>query len=197
MKVYASSNMTVAQVMPNLSRALFCLCLLALLCGGASAQRRSPIAGADRSASGSEASDIMTGTPEAEMMARREIKVAEKERQENLDRAREAAQLAAEIHSAFNKNQALGRTEMKKLERLEKLTRRIREQAGGSDGEVTVDYPSGQLESILEKLAEMSETMRKGVEKTPRQVVSAYVIERTNELLEIIRYVRSLTRQNQ
>jgi hypothetical protein len=184
--------------MPNLSRALLCLCLLALLCSAAFAQRRqSPMAGADRSASGSEASDIMTGTPEAEMMARREIKVAEKERQENLDRAREAAQLGAEIREAFNKNQMLGSSEMKKLQRLEKLTRRIREEAGGSDAEVTIEYTPGQLESVIGKLAERSETMRKGVEKTPRQVISAYVIERTNEVLEIIRYVRSLSRQNQ
>lgn len=183
--------------MPNSSRAVFCLCLLVLLCTVASAQRRqSPIAGADRSITGSESSEMMTGTPEAEMMARREIRVAEKERQENLERAREAAQLGAEIRDAFNKNQTLGSTDLKKLQRLEKLTRRIREQAGGSDGEVTIEYPSGQLESVLEKLAEMSETMRKGVEKTPRQVVSAYVIERTNEVLEIIRYVRSLSRQN-
>lgn len=184
--------------MPNLARALLCLCLLALLCDVAAAQRRrNPIVGADRSDPSSDSSDIMTGTPEAEMMARREIKVAEKERQENLERAREAAQLGAEIRDAFNKNQMLGSTDLKKLQRLEKLTRRIREQAGGSEGEVVVEFQSGELESIIEKMAEMSETMRKGVEKTPRQVISAYVIEHTNELLEIIRHVRALTRQNQ
>ena len=177
-----------------LFRALSCFCLLALLYGVASAQSgQSPLPGADKSASGSE-SGMMTGTPEAEMLARREIKAAEKERQENLERAREAAQLGDEIHTAFTKNQTLGRTELKKLERLEKLTRRIREEAGGSDGEVTLENPPRQLESALGRLAELSEVMRKGVEKTPRQVVSAYVIERTNEVLEIIRYVRSFTR---
>lgn len=178
-----------------LFRSLFCFCLLALLCGVASAQsgQSSPLPGADKSASGSE-SGLMTGTPEAEMLARREIKAAEKERQENLERAREATQLADEIHNTFTKTQTLGRTELKKLERLEKLTRRIREEAGGSDGEVTIENPPRQLEAALSRLAELSEVMRKGVEKTPRQVISAYVIERTNELLEIIRYVRSFTR---
>jgi hypothetical protein len=135
----------------------------------------------------------MTGTPEEEMTARREIKAAEKNRQENLERAREAAQLGSEINNAFIKNQTLGRTEIKKLERLEKLTRRIRSETGGSDGDVTIENPPQKLESALSRLAELSEAMRKGVEKTPRQVISAYVIERTNEVLEILRFVRSFT----
>ncbi|MBD0325267.1 MAG: hypothetical protein ICV68_02490 [Pyrinomonadaceae bacterium] len=173
-------------------RALFCFCLLALFSSPASAQR-SPIAGADRSSSGSESS-ITIGSPMEEMIARRDIKVAEKERRENLERAREAAQLGNEIHNAFTKNQTLGRTELKKLERLEKLTRRIREEAGGSSGDVTIENPPQEMKAALGKLAELSEEMRKGVEKTPRQVVSAFVIERTNEVLEIIRYVRSFLR---
>jgi len=129
-----------------------------------------------------------------EMLARREIKFAEKERKENLERAREAAQLGAEVHEAFAKNQTLGRTEIKKIERLEKLTRKIREEAGGSSGDVTIEDVPRDLNSALGKLEELSEEMRKGVEKTPRQVVSAFVIERTNQLLEIIRYVRSFLR---
>lgn len=175
-----------------LIRALFCLCLLALLSGSASAQR-SPIAGADKSSPDSDSS-LTIGSPIEEMLARREIKAAEKERRENLERAREAAQLGDEIHNAFTKNQTLGRTELKKLERLEKLTRRIREEAGGSNGDVTIENPPQEMKAALGKLAELSEEMRQGVEKTPRQVVSAFVIERTNEVLEIIRYVRSFLR---
>ena len=135
----------------------------------------------------------MTGTPEAEMLARREIKAAEKEERENLERAHEAAQLSAEINNAYLKNQSLSRAEFKKLERLGKLTRRIREYAGGTDGEVTIDNVPHELKTALEKLTEHCEALLKEVEKTPRQVISASVIERTNQLLEIIRYVRSLS----
>lgn len=177
-----------------LSRALICFCLLVLCSGVATAQRRSPIAGADRSASGSEPPS-MIGTPEAEMEARRDVKFAEKERRENVERAREAAQLGSEIHNAYLKNKELSRVEIKKLERLEKLTRKIREQAGGSDSDVVIENPPRHLEAALGRMEELSEAMRKGVEKTPRQVVSASVIERTNELLEMIRYARALVRQ--
>ncbi|MDX6693656.1 MAG: hypothetical protein QOF02_1259 [Blastocatellia bacterium] len=129
------------------------------------------------------------------MKARRDIKFLEKERRENLDRAREAAQLGTEIRDSFLKNQTLSRTEIKKLERLEKLTRKIREEAGGSDSDVVIENPPRQLEAAVGRMADISEEMRKGVEKTPRQVISASVIERTNELLEIIHFARAFVRQ--
>jgi hypothetical protein len=180
-----------------LSRVLACFCLLVLWYFAAAAQSnppRNPIVGADRSGPGPDSS-IMTGTPEAEMKARRDIKFLEKERRENLERAREAAQLGSEIRESYLKNQALSRTEIKKLERLEKLTRRIREEAGGSDSDVVIENPPRQLEAAVGRMAEISEEVRKGVEKTPRQVVSASVIEHTNELLEIIRFARAFVRQ--
>jgi hypothetical protein len=132
----------------------------------------------------------MVGSPEEEMLARRDVRVAEKEHQENLERAREAAQLSTEIRDSFLHNKALGRAEEKKLERLEKLTRKIRSEAGGSDGEVTLEDVPTQMEPALVRMAEVTDKMRKVVEKTPRQVISAATIERANELLEIIRYVR-------
>lgn len=129
-----------------------------------------------------------------EMRAKWEIKYAEKERLENLDRAREAAQLGAEIFNSYSSNQSLSAIEKKKLDRLEKVTRRIRSQAGGSDGDDSDDKMPNQLEPALKRLSEAATEMRKAVEKTPRQVVSATVIETANEILDIIRFVRSSTR---
>lgn len=134
------------------------------------------------------------GTPEDEMRARNEIKIAEKERLENLERAREAAQLGAEIRDSFSKNRMIGATEIKKLERLEKLARRIRSRAGGSDDEEPLDNVPSALEPALGRLADTSVALCKGVEKTPRMVISTVVIERANELLEIIRFIRTNAR---
>jgi hypothetical protein len=139
-------------------------------------------------------SKIMVGTPEAEMLARQDVRAAEKDHEENVERAREAAQLSTEIRDAYLHNKAFSRTEQKKLERLEKITRKIRSEAGGSDGEVTIENVPTQIEPALARIAEISDKMRKVVEKTPRQVVSASVIERANELLEIIHYLRTFTR---
>ncbi|HKQ53863.1 MAG TPA: hypothetical protein VJT74_15925 [Pyrinomonadaceae bacterium] len=150
--------------------------------------------GADKARPDRHRSKIMVGTPEDEMIARQDIKALEKDYQDNIERAREAAQLSTEIRDSYQHNKAFGRTEQKKLERLEKLARKIRSEAGGSDGDVTIENVPAQIEPALSRLAEVSDKVREGVEKTPRQVVSAAVIEQANELLEIIRYVRGFTR---
>jgi hypothetical protein len=134
------------------------------------------------------------GTPEDEMRARNEIKIAEKERQENLERAREAAQLGAEVRDGFLKTKTINATEIKKLERLEKLARRIRSRAGGEDDDEPLNNVPASLEPALTRLANTSEALYKGVEKTPRMVISTTVIERANELLEIIRFIRTNAR---
>lgn len=149
--------------------------------------------GADKNDRHSNSRDLL-GSPENEMLVRQKIKADEKDHQENVERAREAAQLSAEIRDAFLNSKTLGRTEEKKLERLEKITRKIRNEAGGSEGDEALDDPPSQIEPALSRLAEVSDKLRKGVEKTPRQVISAAVIERANEVLEIIRVIHAFTR---
>jgi hypothetical protein len=138
--------------------------------------------------------DTMLGSPAREMRARLEVERSEKLRRENLERAREVAQLGTELRDAFNNHKALERAEIKKLERLEKLTRRIRSEAGGSDDEEPLEEAPHGLDVALTRIAELSVELRKGVEKTPRQVISASVIEQANQLLELISFVRTQNR---
>jgi hypothetical protein len=186
--------------MHTLLRTLLFAAVLTCVAGLAQAQQPRPLdnsnddVGADKARPDRNRPKIMVGSPEDEMMARQDIKAAEKDYQENIERAREAAQLSTEIRDAYLHNKAFGHAEQKKLERLEKLTRKIRSEAGGSDGDVTIENVPSQIEPALSRLAEVSDKVREGVEKTPRQVVSASVIEDSNELLEIIRYVRGFTR---
>jgi hypothetical protein len=186
--------------MHTLLRALLFAAVLTCVAGTALAQQPRPLdnsdgdVGADKARPDRNRSRIMVGSPEDEMMARQNIAAEEKDYQENIERAREAAQLSTEIRDAYLHNKSFGRGEQKKLERLEKLTRKIRSEAGGSDGDVTIDNVPSQIEPALSRLAEVSDKVRKVVEKTPRQVVSASVIEDSNELLEIIHYVRGLAR---
>ncbi len=126
-----------------------------------------------------------------EMRGRLEIKYAEKEKLEEMDRAREAAQLSSELYSNYSRSNAISESEKKKLDRLEKVTKKIRSRSGGSDGDIKVEDLPNQLGPILKRLAEKTNDMRKAVEKTPRQIVSATVIESANEVLQIIRFVRS------
>lgn len=133
------------------------------------------------------------GSPEAEMFARNEIKYYEKLHQENVDRAREALELSTKLRDVYVEHKSFGQPERKNLERLEKLVRRIRSAAGGSSGDKDEVVAPPDLSAALARLTETAEVLHTGVEKTPRMVVSAAVIERTNELLQLIRYLRTTT----
>jgi hypothetical protein len=135
------------------------------------------------------------GSPEVEMRARLDAQRKEKLRRENLERAREVAHLGVELRDLYSRNRSFDRDGIKKLERLEKLTRRIRSEAGGSDDDENLRDAPSEVEAALTRIADLSMELRKGVEKTPRQVISAAVIDRANQLLELISFVRVLTHQ--
>jgi len=132
------------------------------------------------------------GSPEAEILRRAEIRHSEDAHKEMVERADETSQIGGELLTTFKKSRTLGRDDLKKLERMEKLARKIRGGAGGSDDEVPLDNPPAQLEAAITRLAELSETLKKSVQKTSRLVISASVINNSNELIEIIRLIRSL-----
>jgi hypothetical protein len=137
--------------------------------------------------------DPMLGSPQREMRARLEIQRAEKLRRENLERAREVAQLGVELRDSYITRQTLERPQIKKLERLEKLTRKIRSEAGGSDDDEPMENAPREMDTAITRIAELSVELRKGVEKTPRLVISTTVIENANHLLELIGFVRNLS----
>ena len=134
-------------------------------------------------------------TFEEEMRAKRAIKMAEKEHAENLKRAREVAQLGKELHETLKDKSIVDRDSLKKVERLEKLTKKIRSEAGGDDVDVMIEDKPADLCGAVTKIAEASESLSKNVQDTPRQVVSASVIGKANVLLELIKMVRGFVRR--
>lgn len=135
-------------------------------------------------------------TIEEEFRAKRAIRMAEKEHEDNLKRAREIAQLGKELHQTLKDKSVVDRDSLKKVERLEKLTKKVRSEAGGDDEDVTIDNRPSDLCGTVTQIAEASESLSKNVHDTPRQVVSASVIGKANVLLELIKMVRSFVRQN-
>ena len=133
-------------------------------------------------------------TYEEEIRAKRLIKIAEKEHQDNINRAREISELGKQLQETLKARNALDREDSKKLERIEKLTRKIRGEAGGGDDEVKLENRPIDLTSTLTRVAEVTESLSKNVQNTPRQVVSAAVIDNANVLLELIRIMRTFSR---
>ena len=111
-----------------LLRTLFLLALISGLSGAVQAQRSETVRPAQRTQTPRDPmlqekeanrparpeSKIQVGSPEAEMLARQHLKAAEKDYKDNLERAREAAQLSTELRDTYLHNRAFGRTEEKK-----------------------------------------------------------------------------------
>lgn len=131
-------------------------------------------------------------SPEAELLHRAAIKRDEEAYKDLLERARENARLTAEVNTSFEANRALNADDLKKLERIEKLARKIRSGAGGSDDDEPLKDPPQEAGGALKLMTELSDDLLKRVEKTSRFVTSATVVKRSNELIELTRHVRKL-----
>lgn len=131
---------------------------------------------------------------EDEMKAKRAIKYADKEYQENLDRARDLSSLGDAIVTSFKQNNRLDSQDTKKLEKLEKLAKSIRRAAGGSDDDYQMEKPPENLTAAIDMLSDLSQSLKEKVEDTPKHVISAAVIDEANALLELIQIIRRLPR---
>jgi hypothetical protein len=129
---------------------------------------------------------------EEEMRVKRQIEAADKAHKENVNRARNLVSLSESLVTAYKANKQLGREDLKKLERVEKLVKKIRDDAGGSEQECDPEEQPKDLPTALAKLLEVSDSLKQRVEKTPKRVVSAAIIDEANVLLELIRVVRTM-----
>jgi len=130
------------------------------------------------------------GSPEREMRDRQALKEEKKQYDENLARAREASELASQLVKTYEAKRIFNSEDTKKFERLEKLTKRIRNEAGGSDTDPDVTDIPGVLEKAVKRVADLAGDLRKLVEKTPRHVISAAVIDQANKLLGLLQRVK-------
>ncbi|HLL75788.1 MAG TPA: hypothetical protein VK421_11055 [Pyrinomonadaceae bacterium] len=126
-----------------------------------------------------------------EMIKKLEIKRREEAYKENIERAKESAALGAELCQAFEHSKRFGPAEQKKLGRMEKLARSIRERAGGDDDKERLKEVPPGIEASFDQLRKLSEELQVKVEKTPRHVISTSVIDTANQLLDVIRHIRA------
>lgn len=132
---------------------------------------------------------------EEELLRRAEIRRYEEAHKEMVERAKESAQLGSQLHSNFAKSKSLGSEEIKWLDRMEKLAKKIRDGSGGSDDKEPLQSPPRDVAAALSLLAEISGELDKRVAKTSRYVTSTSVIKTSNEIIELIRYIRGFEKK--
>lgn len=181
-----------------LLRPLFFGFLLMLFCGGLAAQGQTAPKYPDNINRNKPSGDAPGGDPEQdspyrEMLKEMELKREENDYKEHLARAKENARLAVELQDAFARQKTFQGADLKKLSRMEKLARQIRSNAGGEDNKDELkEVP--QVEAALERLVALSAELQKKIEGTPRQVISASIIKRANEVVELVKHIRTLYR---
>ena len=134
--------------------------------------------------------DIDFGARETDARTRLVLKAEKKAYEEHVARAKEASELAAELKTSFAVSNTFNAADQKKLERLEKLTKRIRNDVGGSEMDADPKDLPNTVSDAVTALADMAKELYDEVEKTPRRVVSAPLIEQANKLLSVIQFVR-------
>lgn len=156
--------------------------------------QRSPIGINKNKPSVNPVEDPEQDSPHREMLREMALKREEKDFVEHRSRAKEAAELAIELQETFARQKTFQGTDLKKLGRMEKISRQIRSDAGGEENKDELKQPPPQVEDALERLVELSGDLQKKVEITPRQVVSMAIIKRANEVIELVRHIRALYR---
>jgi hypothetical protein len=179
----------------SFAKALAVVSLVGAIGVAAQAQTSRPITSAESidAEKASSAEQKSATALEDEMRSKVAIKAAEKAYQENLERARDLSFLTEAVITSYKTKKQLDRQDIKKLEKAEKLAKGIREAAGGSEDATKLEKPPHDLASSLTMLGELSESLKVNVEKTPKHVVSAAVIDEANVLLEVLRIIRALS----
>ena len=123
-------------------------------------------------------------------MLKGRIEEEKKEFDEMIKRSEEAAKLSEEISKSFEQKQALSTEDEKKLARLEKLVKKIRDDMGGEDDkEADASKPSSMM-NALKAVQENASNLLSALKKTSRLTISAVAIESSNTVLKLVRFIR-------
>lgn len=131
-----------------------------------------------------------------ESLAKQRIETAKKDFEELLARGEEIAKLSSELEKSFAQNNSLTPEDEKKLNRVEKLVKKIRSEIGAEgigDEESSEMEPEEKPSNVLNALKSLQSTTGKLVaelKKQTRHTVSVMAIQSSNVLLKVVRFIR-------
>jgi hypothetical protein len=128
-----------------------------------------------------------------ETLAKQKIKSEEKEYQELVKRGEEAAKLGEELNNSLENNQSFTAEDVKKIERLEKLVKKIRNDLGAEDDSeknALQNERSQSLQVIVKNIKEDAANLLSEIKKIGRHSISVIAIESSNTLLKLVRFLR-------
>lgn len=126
-----------------------------------------------------------------ENLAKRRIKQDEADFQELVKRSEEAVQISEELNKSFENNQKLSSDDSKKLEKLEKVVKKIRNELGAEDDDKdnNDDKPT-TLSLTLKNIKEKTTDLLAELKKTGRFAISVAAVESSNAIFRLVKILR-------
>lgn len=130
-----------------------------------------------------------------ETMAKQRIAREKKEYEELLERSEEAVKLSEELEKSFAVSNRLSSEDQKKLDRLEKLVKKIRGDLGGDDDDADEEEnPKNKKPSTMgtafKTLKTNAADLFSEIKKSTRYSVSVVAIQTSNALLKLVKFIR-------
>lgn len=128
-----------------------------------------------------------------ESLAKQRIEREKKDFAELLEHGREAIKITGELEKSFGETYQILVEDKKKLDRLEKVLKKIRREIGAGDGAEEIEISNEPL-SVMNALKQMKDTSIKLVDeldKTTRYSVSVIAVESSNLLLKVVKFLRT------
>lgn len=168
----------------NFTRTIFALVFLALAGFSANAQDATTRDGRPSD------NDMPKGIQES--LAKQRIEREKKDYTELLSRGEEAVKLSGELEKSFAQNNQLSADDRKKLDRLEKVVKKIRNEIGADNDDEIAEVEDKPL-SVLNALKALQNNTLKLVDelkKSTRYSISVVAVESSNLLLKVVRFLR-------
>jgi membrane-associated HD superfamily phosphohydrolase len=126
-----------------------------------------------------------------ESLAKQRIAREKKDFAELVLRGEEALKLSNDLEKSFTENNQLSVEDKKKIDRLEKVIKKIRNEIGADDDEsIEFDNKSLSVLSALKALQNNTEKLVGELKKSTRYSISVVAVESSNMLLKVVRFLR-------
>lgn len=126
-----------------------------------------------------------------ENLAKRRIKDEEEDYQKLIKSGEEAVKISEEITKSYEENKRLSSEDQKKLEKLEKVVKKIRRDLGAEDDdEKEQEIKPSTLQNTLTTIKEKTSNLLSELKKTSRYSISVIAVESSNAVFRLVRFLR-------
>lgn len=132
----------------------------------------------------------------SDIQLRMAIERAESEHRKFLDYAKKLDDLSAEVVRRYREAGRLSAEDIKRLDSIEKIAKWILEHSGGERVEDRDGSEATSLASAVDQLGAAAAAINKRAASASRFVVDAEVISGSNEIIQLVRFIRRSHKQS-